>query len=89
MPRWGRRPRQNYSHHYRRSLEVILDGAIANRAYGRDERLFPVHVNGRLLDLFDGRDHLAIGELMDAHAALVVRTGRGTGWSEPFRGRRG
>lgn len=85
MARWDRRPKPDYSHLYGRPLDVILDGAIANRSYGRDRRTFPAEVNLDLIDLFEGRDRLAVGELMDAHAALVVRTGRGADWSEVFR----
>ncbi|GEL41809.1 hypothetical protein MEX01_24000 [Methylorubrum extorquens] len=85
MPRWNRRPRPDYSHLYGRPLDVILDGAIANRAYGRDRRTFPAEANEALLDMYGERDRLAVGEMMDAHAQLVVRTGRGADWSDPFR----
>lgn len=85
MARWNRRPRPDYSHLYGRPLDVILDGAIANRPYGRDRRTFPAEANEALLYMYGERDRLAVGELMDAHAALVIRTGRGADWSEAFR----
>ncbi|RUP21454.1 hypothetical protein [Methylobacterium sp.] len=85
MPRWGRRSKTDYSYLYGKALDVILDGAIRNRGYGGDRRTFPAEANLALLDLFGERDRLALGDLMDAHAVVVARTGRGEGWSEAFR----
>lgn len=80
MPRWYRREQQDYSHLLGRSLAVILDRAIENRPYGRDEPRFPAEVNETLLIWFAGREVLTASEALDIGAP--ARTARG--WSAEF-----
>lgn len=74
MPRrWNRfKPRPEYGHLIGSSLPLILDGAIQNRAYGRDLRAYPVEVNWYLIDLFEGRAGLNRADLMAAADVLRV-----------------
>lgn len=82
MPRrWNKfKPMAEYGHLIGASRDLILDGAIRNRRYGRDLRGYPVEVNAFLIDLIGARAHLTRADLMEA--ADVVRVPRE--WSAEF-----
>jgi hypothetical protein len=69
-----------YGHLIGASRDIILDGAIRNRGYGRDLRGYPVEVNSFLIGLFESREHVTRADLMEA--ADVVRVPRE--WSPEF-----
>lgn len=81
MPCWmRRRERPDYSHLHGRTLNVILDAAIANRPYGRDKPRFPAEVNDDLISWFSDREVLTAAEVLSVGAP--ARTARG--WSAAF-----
>lgn len=81
MPRWiYRRENPDYSHLHGRPLNVILDGAIANRPYGQGLPMFPAAINFDLLEWFEGREHLTADEAL----AIMEPTRDARKWSPEF-----